>query len=291
MRSIFGLVLLVGLGLAGFAAYMAQNYIAGYQSELAKERAARSKMVKTVDVFVSNLPLPYGHALTPEDVRKVSWPEDAVPEGAFLKAADLFPEHEDKPRVVLRAMEKDEAIMAIKVTEPGKPAGLTSQLQPGMRAFAIRVDVASGVSGFLRPGDRVDVYWSGGIARLSNDKGVREFTKLIEAGLKLIAVDQSAYRDGEEANIARTVTVSARPDQVAKLAQAQATGKLSLALVGMDETIVAEEIEVDQRVLLGFERPNQPIEKIVAAPVEDRTCTIRTRRGAEVVSIPVPCTN
>ncbi len=291
MRSIFGLVLLVGLGLAGFAAYMAQNYIAGYQNQLAKERAARSKMIKTVKVYVANQPLAYGHTLTTEDVRLVEWPKNSVPEGAFFKKEELFAEDKDKPRVVRRAMEKNEAILAVKVSEPGKPAGLTSQLEPGMRAFAIKVDVASGVSGFLRPGDRVDVYWSGGIARLSSDKGVREFTKMIEAGLKLIAVDQSAYSDDDKANIARTVTVAARPDQVAKLAQAQATGKLSLALVGMDENNIAEEIEVDQRVLLGFELPDEPVEEVVAGPADEKSCAIRTRRGAEVAVIPVPCSN
>ena len=36
MRSLFGLVLIAGLGLAGFAVYMAKNYIATYQMELAK---------------------------------------------------------------------------------------------------------------------------------------------------------------------------------------------------------------------------------------------------------------
>lgn len=291
MRSIFGLVLLVGLGLAGFAAFMAKNYVDGYQSQLATERAARADMVQTVKVFVSERPLRYGEPLTREDVRIVEWPENAVPEGAFLKEVALFPENEDRPRVVLRAMEKDEAILALKVTEPGKPAGLTSQLAPGMRAFAIKVDVASGVSGFLRPGDRVDVYWSGRISSLTEDKGRREFTKLIEPGLRLIAVDQSAYNDRDETNIARTVTVTARPNQVAKLAQAQATGKLSLSLVGMDEGEMADNIEIDQRILLGFELPDEPVEQIVEAPVEKKVCSIRTRRGAEVVQIPVPCTN
>ena len=55
--------------------------------------------------------------------------------------------------------------------EPGQDAGVSSRLSKGMRAFAIRVDVATGVSGFLRPGDRVDVYWSGTIQGrlLTND--------------------------------------------------------------------------------------------------------------------------
>jgi pilus assembly protein CpaB len=40
MRMMFGLVLLIGIGLAGFAVYMASGYVSEYQAELAAERAA-----------------------------------------------------------------------------------------------------------------------------------------------------------------------------------------------------------------------------------------------------------
>ncbi len=183
-------------------------------------------------------------------------------------------------------MEKDEAILAVKITKPGEDAGLTSQLARGMRAFAIRVDVASGVSGFLRPGDRVDVYWTGSIRETV--EGARgEVTRLIESGVQLIAVDQTASGDVSGATIARTVTVAARPEQVAALAQAQSTGRLSLALVGVEDVgAVVDPIEVDQRALLGLGDQEE------AAPVKSpEVCTIRTRRGSEVVEIPIPCTN
>ncbi|HBR37195.1 MAG TPA: Flp pilus assembly protein CpaB, partial [Sulfitobacter pontiacus] len=195
-----------------------------------------------------NGPLKYGQRLTREDVRQVKWPEDAIPEGTFIEEAALFPENSDDLRVVLRAMEKDEAIMAAKVTEPGADTGLTSQLERGSRAFAIRVDVSSGVSGFLRPGDRVDVYWTGRINRGGNDRAdTGDVTKLIEAGVKIIAIDQSAGGERSEAAIANTVTVAVQPYQVAALAQAQSTGDLSLSLVGAEDDTVAGEIEVDQR--------------------------------------------
>ncbi len=285
MRAVFGLVLIVGVALAGGAVMMAKNYISAYQMELAKERAAREAIVPTVDVYVAERGLRYGETLNREDVRLVKWPETAIPEGAFVTEDGLFPPDQPDMRVVLRAMEKDEAILAVKVTEPGEDAGITSRLERGMRAFAIRVDVASGVSGFLRPGDRVDVYWTG--SQRGAVEGARgEITRLIEAGIPLIAIDQSAGGDLEGTMIARTVTVSATPQQVAALAQAQTTGRLSLALVGADDDTIANAIEVDQRALLGL-----GAQEVVAAPEEERVCTIRTRRGAEVVAIPIPCTN
>ncbi|GGM02432.1 Flp pilus assembly protein CpaB [Pseudooceanicola nanhaiensis] len=283
MRSLFGLVLVVGIGLAGFAVYMVNGYMQSYEQQLAMERAQRPEVIPTVEVYVATAPLRYGETLDPEDVRKVAWPENAVPEGSFMDAAVLFPENRPH-RFVLRSMEKDEAIMAVKVTEPGEDAGLTNRLERGMRAFAIRVDVASGVSGFLRPSDRVDVYWTGRIA--SNGGG--DVTKLIESGVKLIAVDQTSSMDDAGTTIARTVTVAVNPQQVANLAQAQSTGRLSLSLVGVEDDTVAEAIEVDQNALLGIETPEP---KEIIRKEEKQPCAIRTRRGSEVVMIPIPCTD
>ena len=285
MRAVFGLVLIVGVALAGGAVMMAKRYISENQSKLAEERAARAAIVSTVEVFVADRPLRYGESLQKDAVRIVKWPEDAIPEGAFLTADDLFPPDTKDLRYVLRTMEKDEAILAVKITRPGQDAGITSRLERGMRAFAIRVDVSSGVSGFLRPGDRVDIYWTGN-AGAAVERGGGEVTRLIEAGVNLIAVDQSAAGDIEGAIIARTVTVAATPQQVAALAQAQTTGRLSLSLVGAEDDTIASAIEVNQRSLLGLGDIERAPEKI-----EEKVCKIRTRRGADVVDIPIPCTN
>jgi pilus assembly protein CpaB len=283
MRMVFGLVLLLGIGLAGFAVYMAQGYISTYQQQLDRERAARAAIVPTVDVVVLNRALRYGDKLTKEDVRTVKWPQNAIPEGTFASIEALYPEGENDLRSVVRAMEKDEAVLAVKVTKPGEDAGVSSRLAVGMRAFALRVDVASGVSGFLSPGDRVDVYWTGR-AEMSDGES-QEITQLIEQSIRLLAIDQSVDAERDGPTVARTVTVEATPQQVAALAQAQATGSLSLALVGTFDDGSVEGVAMNQSELLGIER-TQVVEREA-----ERVCSVRTRRGAEVVEIPIPCTN
>jgi len=287
MRMLFGLVLLVGLALAGFAVYMAQGYISQYQVALAQERAARVKQIKLTEIYVADAPLLYGEKVTADSVRLVKWPEDSVPEGAFQKAEGLFPVGKPDFRTVLRAMEKNEPLLAIKVTAPGADAGITSRLAKGMRAFAINVDVSSGVSGFLRPGDRVDVYWTGAVGRSAKK---RQITKLIEAGVRLIAIDQTADQDRRNPEIARTVTVEATPQQVAALAQAQSIGKLSLSLVGAQDETVSANVEIDKNQLLGIIEQAPKAVKVVELP-KKQVCTIRTRKGSEVQEIPIPCTN
>jgi pilus assembly protein CpaB len=290
MRMIFALVLLLGLGLAGFAVYMAQGFIERTQQERDMLLAAQAEAPRLVDVVVSKKPFKYGDRLTQQDVEVVKWQEGKVPEGAFTAisgpqggdplAKPLFFDGETRPRAALRSLEPFEAILATKVTQPGVDAGINANLSPGMRAFAINVDVSSGVSGFLRPGDRVDVYWSGGI----NGKDV---TKLIDQGIRLIAIDQNADADRtDETLIARTVTVEATPIQVASLAQAQQTGRLTLSLVGSGDVTQVGPVEVDQNQLLGIQQ-----EAVVEAAPPPQVCTIKTNKGGEIVETEIPCTN
>jgi Flp pilus assembly protein CpaB len=124
-------------------------------------------------------------------------------------------------------MEADEPVLISKVTAPGEDAGVASRLEAGMRALALQVDVTSGVSGFLRPGDRVDVYWTGA------GRGGRSITRLIRSNVQIIAIDQITDEDRNSPTVARTITVTAAPADIAALTQAQASGNLTLALVGV----------------------------------------------------------
>ena len=289
MRAIFAAVLVVGLGIAGFAVYMAQNYIEGYETALERQRA-QNPNVELVDGFVVSRPMKFGEKLSLKDVRRVRWPKKAAPEGMFTDAEVLFPDGDNKKRVILRSMEQGEILLAAKLTEPGEEAGITSRLKNGQRAFTIKVDVTSGVSGHLRPGDHVDIYWTGRIERDETNRG--EFTKLIQANVQLVAVDQSVNEEQAEAKIARTVTVAATTDQVPALTQAQSSGRLSLSLVGANDDTIAEVVEVDQKMLLGIEEVEEaPVEERIVRVEQPKVCTIKNRKGAQVIEIPIPCTN
>jgi pilus assembly protein CpaB len=281
MRIIFGFVLIVGIALAGFAVHMTRGYLTTYQDELAREKSLRQDVIKTTDIYVVTKSVAYGDPVLADNVELVQWPTKSMPKGVFETEETLFPEGIETPRIALRAMEAFEPLLEIKVTEPGEDAGVASRLGVGMRAFAIRVDVASGVSGFLRPGDRVDVYWSGS---LPGRRG--KVTKLIETSVPLVAIDQIADGQRQSPTIARTVTVEISPQQVASLAQAQSSGSLSLSLVGRGDTTQVSAVDVDQNTLLGI----QEAEPVQAAP-QAEVCTIRTRKGAQIIDTPIPCSN
>ncbi|MEJ6392437.1 Flp pilus assembly protein CpaB [Gymnodinialimonas sp. 2305UL16-5] len=275
MRIVFILVLAVGVGLAGFAVSIAKDRFDQYQTALAEQRNA---ILPTVEVVVVNRQVRYGQRITADDVQLIRWPAEHVPFGAFTSLEELFPADDDEPRTVLRLMEQDEPVLLSKVTAPGEDAGVASRLEAGMRALALRVDVTSGVSGFLRPGDRVDVYWSGA------GHGGESITRLIRSNVQIIAIDQIADEQRNNPTIARTITVTARPEDVAALTQAQGSGTLTLALVGVGDETISDEVEVSTNALLG------EVEELVVE--QERVCTIRSRRGGEVVITQVPfCSN
>lgn len=273
-------ILGVGIALAGFGVYMAQTYVSNTQAALAAAQAAArntgpAPTLDTVQVAVAMRPLRYGEPIGPGDVRMVDWPANAVPPGVFSSIDAIVPDP-SRPRVALRAMEPMEPVLAMKVSQPGQPAGIAAILTPGMRAFTIRVDQNSGLSGTLRPSDTVDIYWTG--------RGVEggEITRLLSASVRIIALDENADQDRNFNGVPRSITVEAEPEMVASLAQGQSTGRLSLSLVGLDDVAEMRPIQVDGRSLLGMETRAQVVAEV---------CTVRTRRGAEVVMIEIPCTN
>lgn len=283
MRLVFGLVLIAGLGLAGFAVYMAQNYIGAYETALHNERSKRGQAIPTQKIYVAKRTIAYGERIYKEDVALTDWPTKVLPEAYFNEENPLIVPGE-APRVALRTIEKYEAFMGVKVSEPGRDAGVLSQLSAGQSAVALRVDVASGVSGFLRPGDHVDVYWTGRLnSEISGQTG--EVTRRVLSKVRVIGIDQSSAVEYGAAIVARTVTVAGNAEEVAKLQYAQQTGKLSLSLLARDAISETDVVEIDQRALLG-------LQDTVAAPVEapkQKTCVTVERRGTERIEISRPC--
>ncbi len=273
MRLIFVVVLLIGVGLAGFGVYMVSEMFNKDQTELTKLRQLARNYPKLGPVVVATEELRYGKTLEKEHVKIVHWPINARPGAVFTSIEELFGPEGTKPRAVLRLVEPGEAIMATKVTEFGQDAGVAARLSAGMRAFTIRVDVQSGVSGFLQPSDRIDIYWTG------NDQG-RSFSKLVLENVSIIAIDQTADEDSNRPIVARTVTVEVTPVHVAALAQAQASGKLSLSLRGTEDVAATGGVEVDQGSLIGR------VEEVVQEVIEEEKCIIKVRKGSEVIEEP-----
>ncbi|MFN5998268.1 MAG: Flp pilus assembly protein CpaB [Paracoccaceae bacterium] len=284
MRAVFALVLVVGMALAGVAVYMIQGYMADLEGALRNEQAFNAKAGKLVEVFVFAKAKKYGDALAEDDVVAIYWPEKSLPDTIFRDKAVLFPENADGPRYIMRSTEAFEPVLASRITEPGQLASLTSKLEKGKRAFAIRVGTNSGISNFVKPDDYIDILWTGNVSGIEGG-----LTRQIESAVLVIAVD-NLLNEGQVSSdtVAQTVTVAATPEQVARLAQAQATGKLTLSLAGGATEIVEGTVETDTNTMLNI------VEEVVAPEVvvvEKEKCFAKQRSGGVLVdtNVEIPC--
>lgn len=279
MRAVFGLVLLVGMGLAGFAIYLVKEQFDSQDARLNQVRERAASAVVTVEVYAPSRALTYGELITPEDVTLIQYARDFLPEGVFQTEEELFPDGLDTPRVVTRPMEINEPILAVKVTEPGAPRGITALLRPGMRAYPLPDRVTQAFSQELRPTDRVDIYWNG---RLSSG---RNSTSLIMTGLEVIAVDQP----GARGRGGRGVVLEVTPQDFAALSTAQNAGSLSLTPVGTGDNTVVQVETTDIEAVLGIEAP--VVEEAPAPVVEEapKQCFITQRSGTESIRVQIQC--
>ena len=101
------LILLLALVMGLVAAYMASNWIAEHTTRTAEQHAT---------VVVAAIPLPFGAALSQENVTEILWPSGNMPDGAFATKAQLF---KDGRRAALASLQRNELILKTKITDRG----------------------------------------------------------------------------------------------------------------------------------------------------------------------------
>jgi pilus assembly protein CpaB len=180
----------------------------------------------TVKVAVAAVPLDYGAELTPEKVRFIDYPAHVLPAGSFRSAGELLPG--GRPRIALMAMAANEPILARKVTGPGQGASIAALLPDGKRAAAVRINDVSGVAGFVKPNDSVDVLVTRQAA--SDNANASQLTDVLLKNVRVIALDQDAANQDGKPAVAKTATLEVTPLDAQKLALAQQVGEISLVL-------------------------------------------------------------
>ncbi len=180
-------------------------------------------------LVVAARPIQLGQALTPDMLRMQVWPADAVPQGSFTQVSQLTT---GDARVALRAIEPNEPILSSRISGAGGRATLSATISEGHRAVAIRVNDVVGVAGFVLPGDFVDVVLTRQDGGNSNQQ-MR--TDLLIAGVRVLAVDQTASESHNDPQVARAVTIEVTPEDGQKVALAGQIGTLSLALRRSDD--------------------------------------------------------
>ena len=227
MRRV-GLVLLAVSILLGGAALWGLKSLGSSHAAAATAPVAQATPRATVVVAARSIA--FGETIDASAVKTAVWPADATPPGAFRSVSEFSGAGN---RRALVAIEPNEPILPQRLSGPGGRATLSAAIRPGLRAASIRVDDVMGVSGFVLPGDLVDVL----VTRQEGEKTALMRTDVLLSGVRVLAVDQTASSNKTNAIVAKTATVEVTPDQAAKLALGGRVGTLSLALRGADDPV------------------------------------------------------
>ena len=216
------IVMIAFAGLFGLiAVFLAQTWLNNQaEARLRSLEAQRKAAPAAHTIVVASKPLRFGDELSSRSLREVPWPDDALPAGAFVRAADLTV----SKRVVLMPIDANEAILAAKITGPGQRATLSAMLRDGMKAVTIRVNDVEGVAGFVLPGDHVDVVLT---RQADKDNGTND---VVIKNARVLAIDQLADARAEKPSVVKAVTLEVDVTDGQKLALASAVGTLSLLL-------------------------------------------------------------
>jgi Flp pilus assembly protein CpaB len=131
-----------------------------------------------------------------------------------------------------QTVEANQPIRLNNVIRPGEQGFIVAAMTPGMRAISVSVNQVSGVSGFVSPGDRVDLMLTHEVNDNSDSPilNPRRFTETILTDLKLLAIEQTVDPATGKPVIGQTVTLEVTPTQSEMVALAATMGQISLAL-------------------------------------------------------------
>lgn len=206
-------VLLVAIGvaaLASFAVYRAVQRIPVKQVEVAQ-----------VQVVVAARPISVGTLVTREMIKLVGWPASSQVAGAFstLDAA--------VGRGTIVSVAENEPLTESKLAPKESGAGLPPTIPPGMRAMSVKVDEVVGVAGFVVPGTHVDVLVTLSDQDKTTTRTVLSNILVLTAGTRY---DQDAPKQDGKPIPTTVVTLAVTPPDAERVALAQTSGKVMLAL-------------------------------------------------------------
>ncbi len=213
-----GVAVILGL----VAVFLANSYLTGRERQLAK-----AEPQGLVRVAVASQPFAFGDEITAEKVKFVAYPQSSLPPGAHRSMAELLPQ--GKRRVALRPILVNQPLLASDLSgENG--ASIAALLPDGMRATTVRINDVSGVAGFVKPNDTVDVLITREAIGPDGVQTGQQVTDVLLQNVRVIAMGASVNANNQKPSSTRSTTLEVTPVDAQKLVLGQQLGSLSLVL-------------------------------------------------------------
>ena len=213
---------------------------------LSRDLEAQAALEEPIEVVTAERDILPGSPLTREDIQPVAIPRKA------LAPSTVTAEHGTTllGQTLIRSRRKGEQLSWFDVAEHGR--GLASAVPPGERAVTLGVDDRSGLSGMLKPNDRVDVLYLCTQAPAREGGTDRAVARLLLPDLTVLAVGTRTGLDSAPAEETAygTVTLACAPEEAAALALAQSRGELVLVLRNPEDHAATPPAVLDETDLL-----------------------------------------
>jgi len=195
------------------------------KKQMAKAPQAGTGDLQTVSVAVAKKDMSWGIRLNKSEINDqvelLPYLKSSVPPGAFQDLDSL-----DK-RVLIFPVKQGEPVLETSLAPVDvTTGGVAAILKPGKRALAVQGDKVIGLSGFIQPGNRVDVF-----VTLIDPRKETEVTKLVLQDILVLATGEELQEVGQgEPNAVDVFTLEVTPEEGEKLALAAMQGRIQLAL-------------------------------------------------------------
>jgi pilus assembly protein CpaB len=226
------LLLFLAVGLAGGTAMLARAWLAAQRAAEIAEASPMALPAPAKSVLVARTEIRRGQIMKPEDLSWQVWPEGGL-DKSYVVLGTRTPES-FAGWVARNPISAGEPLTETKIIAPGNRGFLAAVLRPGMRAISVPVTITSGISGFIFPGDQVDLMITHQIptGTVGGNSGGYEHkaAETVLHDVRVIAIDQRLESKSGEAVVAHTATLEVTPKQTEMIAVAGEIGKLSLSL-------------------------------------------------------------
>lgn len=227
-----------------------------------------------VPVLVAKSDIGWGTRLNPEMVTTAPYFKEALPPNYLTKFEEVA------GRIVITPIRSGEPILKHRLAPQDiQTGGISAILKEGHRAVAVKGDKVIGISGFIKPGDKVDV-----LVSVKHPNSDLEITKIVLQNILVLAtgtqVEEGQDRKPYEVDV---YTLEVTPDQSERLTLAATEGRIQLALRGL---IDAEEVQttgatVASTLALSNQRP-QPA-RTGGTPQQARRVVPRKSHTVEII--------
>ena len=283
MRPIAVVLLVVAVIASGLAAFLAKHWMASSSSRRAAE-------TETVGVLGAGRDIAAGTVLGAGDLRLDKWPRSTVSPRLVTATGARTPIPGYVGKITRFALTEGEPVTADGVFKQDTAGVLAGMLEPGMRAVSVPITNSSAVSGFVTPGDRVDVVLTRDMSTtpsMDGAHGGKLASDVVIQNVRVLGMDLNADATSVHPAVAHTATLEVTVQDAERLAVAAQAGTLSLAL----RRAGSSEIEAIRPMAVADLGPAGPRAAQQAAPrltpVHRRTTTPRPASEADASIIVV----